>query len=37
VAGARDCVEDLLMREACCAVERHQKFHDRIVQLLESN
>jgi hypothetical protein len=25
------------MREACCAVERHQKFHDRIVQLLESN
>ncbi len=37
VAGARDCVEDLLMRDACCAVERHQKFHDRIVQLLESN
>jgi hypothetical protein len=25
------------MRDACCAVERHQKFHDRIVQLLESN
>ena len=35
VACARDCVEDLLVRDACCAIERHQKFHDRIVQLLE--